>query len=212
MRSCYGTIIRRTAHHRIRTRARVPHSSEGQVIHPNTACDTTTYIHTSKNGKIYMHVMCILIPWKSGPHRDTFPTWFSGLRANIIHLKLDYKRHIYFILAYIHRYKSWLFQHKIHGRVVDDRGRLPAELQHIRGEVLRGGPGYYLTHPGAAREEYRLPPPICMYVQYVYAGKYIYVCMYGVGRGRNANTDRWLSKEEVTEASPVKVKRSERNR
>jgi hypothetical protein len=76
--------------------------------------------------------------------------------------------------------------------------------------VLRGGPGYYLTHPGAAREEDGLPPTMCMYVQYVYAGRY--VCMYAVGRGKNANTDRWLSKEEVTEASPVKVKRSERNR
>ena len=86
---------------------------------------------------------------------------------------------MYFILAYIHRYKSWLFQHKIHGRVVDDRGRLPAELQHIRGEVLRGGPGYYLTHPGAAREEDGLPPTMCIYAQYVYPGKYIcmFVCM-----------------------------------
>ena len=201
MRSCYGIIIRRTAHHRIRTRARVPHSSEDQVIHHHTACDTTTYIHTSKNGKIYMHVMCILIPWKSGPHRDTFPTWFSGLRANIIHLKLDYKRHIYFILAYIHTY--------IDINLDCSNIRSTAESSMIVGDFPPSSSTYGGRCSAAARATIL---PTRVLPEKNIGSHQLYVCMYGVGRGRNANTDRWLSKEEVTEASPVEVKRSERNR
>ena len=103
----------------IRIRARVPHSSEGQirrggqkdqVIHPNTACDTTTYVHRYIEKRKDIHARNV--------YTNTLKVWPASLARSIetlsphdspgIELALfisskDYKIH-WTSISYIHTY------------------------------------------------------------------------------------------------------------